>query len=837
MTNAREIREKLLRSFRAELAEHIQTMTAGLLKIEQCGLAGEAMDAEMLNTTFRAAHSLKGAARAMGVTAVEQLAHAQENILDGVRRGAMKPNNEMFTAFYRSLDAIQAVQAAYEAGETTPPAQALISLMELEKVRTAAEPPAAEPNVVATVAQSPARSEPVPMAPAAQPAAPKASPAANPNGDETIRVDVEKLDTLMANLNDLLIARIRLEERLGQVQQLREQIKSVQRVWSQMRGPYSRLERQRDSGLLSLHKIITVDALEPRSSSVLGPDPSNPAQRFAPRMRAESWTDSDDDEMKGMVAVSKDVDALLRFIGTSQEQMSTISTQLEALSRQYAADVAHLSLTIDSMDEDVKRLRLLPFHAITTTFARMVRDLASQAGKEVALTILGGDTEVDKRVLEAMKDPLMHLIRNAIDHGIETPEKRTAAGKSRTGQITISAERTGTEIVVRVSDDGNGLDIEAIRKAAVKAAYAKGEAIDASAMSESELIEIIFTLGVTTSPMITDVSGRGVGLNVVRSNVESLHGRLTVAYQPGMGTTFSLFMPVSLTGMQGLLVRAAGETYAIPIDTIERTLSLKHEDIFILEGRDTIDFDGRPLTLVRLSETLDLPAAVEVHPKEYYVVVLAVKERLDQNGPHGAKAAHMAFVVDQLIGEQEIVIKDLGKQLAHVVGIAGATVLGSGEVVLVLNAEELVKLVSQHDQPSILEAIQAQAADKEHKIQKKILVVDDSITTRTLEKNILEAAGYDVSIAMDGLEALEIIRAGNCPDLVVTDIVMPRMDGFDLTLRIKSDAQTAHLPVILVTSLESVEDKKRGIEVQADAYIVKSGFDQANLLGTIEQLI
>lgn len=850
MTSAKEIRDKLLRSFRAELSEHIQTMTAGLLQIEQASTTGGAPEQEVLNTTFRAAHSLKGAARAMGVTAIEQLAHAQESILDHLRRGENIPSAEMFTVFYQSLDAIQLVQAAYEAGETTPPAQALISLIELEKhrvtigqaseTRQVSEAPAASGQTH----PDPSQKETAPL-PFEQNEAQIGQGLAYPNNnDETIRVDVEKLDALMANLSDLFLSRIRMEQRQEQLSQLREQFDHLQHAWSFVRGPFNHLMRQKDGGLLSLHRHISVDSYETLNNST---HPHRPLHHRGANHKlntinpkAESWPYVRKDDFNGWIEVSKNVEQMLRYISASQERLETIYAQIENLSRQFTADTLQLSLIIDGMEEDIKRLRLQPFNTITTTFTRMVRDLARQSGKEAALTILGGDTEIDKRVLEAMKDPLIHLLRNAIDHGIETPEKRQSAGKSRTGQITISAERAGNDIVVRVSDDGAGLDIDAIRQAVTKTALVKHGTLDPKEMTESELIETIFSLGISTSAMITDVSGRGVGLSVVRSNVEALHGRLTIAYQRGEGTTFSLFMPLSLTGMRGLMVCAAGQLFAIPIDSVERTLALTPEEIFSLEGHDSITYEGRPVPLVYLSDTLDLPNVSKAgmgSPQECLVVVLSVKDRYDQRLKSSHKASYMAFIVDQLAGEQEIVIKDLGRQLAHVAGIAGATVLGSGEVALVLNAADLVKLASRQSRRSILEAIQSQAEDEAQSVPKSILVVDDSITTRTLEKNILEAAGYRVSIATDGQEALEQIRVGKCPDLIVTDIVMPRMDGFELTQQLKSDPRTSHLPVILVTSLESAEDKQRGIAVQADAYIVKSSFDQANLLETIEQLI
>ncbi|RPJ51420.1 MAG: hybrid sensor histidine kinase/response regulator, partial [Chloroflexi bacterium] len=316
-----------------------------------------------------------------------------------------------------------------------------------------------------------------------------------------------------------------------------------------------------------------------------------------------------------------------------------------------------------------------------------------------------------------------------------------------------------------------------------------------------------------------------------------LHGRIDVESRPGQGTTFVLVLPLALTGTRGLLVRSAGQLFALPINTVERTLSLQPGDIFTVEGHDAIQYGGHPVRLVRLSEVLELPDDAPTSPKGLLAVILSVTDRLSSQQGIARQARQVAFIIDELAGEQEVVIKDLGKQLIRVAGFSGATVMGSGEVVLVLNAADLMKLTLRSGQRSILEAITPQVAHAASVERKTILVVDDSITTRTLEKNILEAAGYRVMIATDGYEALGIIRSTERPNLVVTDIVMPRMDGFELTRQIKTDSQLAELPVILVTSLDSAEDKERGIEVQADAYIVKSSFDQVNLLDTIEQLI
>jgi two-component system chemotaxis sensor kinase CheA len=333
-----------------------------------------------------------------------------------------------------------------------------------------------------------------------------------------------------------------------------------------------------------------------------------------------------------------------------------------------------------------------------------------------------------------------------------------------------------------------------------------------------------------------------VGLDVVRRNVEALHGRIDVDWTAGEGAAFTLTLPLRLTSSHGLLVRVSNQLFAIPLNVIERILYVSPQEISSLEGQDTIRYNGRPLTLVRLNDVLELPrtdvqrdsvlspsTTLRMHLSKgearILVVILAAAER------------RMAFAVDELAGEQEVVIKGLGKQLTRVGGIAGATVMGGGEVLLILNVADLIKLAMRGKRRSVLDTRPETALSGVTRAQRRILIVDDSITTRTLEKNILEAAGYTVQLAIDGHEALSAIATGGMPDLIVSDIVMPRIDGFELTRRIKDDPNTANVPVILVTSLSSPEDKARGIEAGADAYIVKSSFDQNNLLETIEQLI
>lgn len=792
MSLSAQIREQLIHSFGVELAEHVQTMTDGLLALEQ-GRIGAEERQPMLENVFRAAHSLKGAARAVGTTAVEQLAHAVEDVLTAMLSGTLESRPELFSACYRALDAIQAVHQAYLAGETTPPVQALQALADLEPFRPhkgavahAAPTPVPDPAAAPVATPAPAPVAAPAPAPVAAPSAPRqpdmpAAPTVSAP-DETVRVSIAKLDALMAQLSELLVTKIRAEQRLAQVRQAQESIALWQKEWLAIRGTYNRLAR------------------------------SAGGNGHAPKTHGGNGHDE----------LGKETLRLVGYAGGSQERLRDMGALMNNLARQYASDTMHMSMVIDRLEEEIKRVRMLPLSTITGSFGRMVRDLAQAAGKEAALTIAGGDTELDKRVLEQVKDPLIHLLRNAVDHGVEPPEQRLARGKPRSGSITLAARQSGKDVVLSVADDGAGLDMAAIRQA-----IASHGGIEAQALDDTEVVEAMFSAGVSTSPVVTDLSGRGVGLDVVRRNVEALHGRVHVEWKAGLGTTFTLTLPLALTSSRGLLVRVAGERFAIPVNTIERISYVSPDEVTSLEGHDTLRYNGRPITLVRLGDVLGLPNTNSQRDQTNIpAVILSAAER------------RMAFAVDELAGEQEVVIKDLGRQLVRVGGIAGATVMGNGEVALILNVADLIKLAIRGERRSIFETRAAEApAPVPAAVRRRILIVDDSITTRTLEKNILEAAGYSIQLATDGQEALNAIAASGLPDLVISDVAMPRMNGLELTQRLKSEAQTAGLPVILVTSLDSPEDKARGVEVGADAYIVKSGFDQDNLLEAIEQLI
>ena len=483
-------------------------------------------------------------------------------------------------------------------------------------------------------------------------------------------------------------------------------------------------------------------------------------------------------------------------------------------------DQRTISRAVDGLQDELRRVRLTPASAVLDLFPRMVRDLTREHGKEVEWAAQGADLEVDRQVLQAMKEPLIHLVRNAIDHGIEPPETRAQAGKAPRGRVAVSvASLEGGRIEVRVEDDGGGIDLARVRAAAVRAHLLTAE--EAEALTDDQALGMIFRSGLSTSPIITDLSGHGLGLAIVKEHVERLGGQIHIETQAGAGTTVRLILPATVATFRGLLVQAGGQPFLLPTEAVERAIRIASNEVERVEGREAIRWNGHPLSVVRLGRLLGLP------------------ERADQPEPGSRQSCvvvrsgegQVGLLVDEILGDREVLVKELGPPLVRVRNVAGAGLLGTGEVVLILRPADLLKSIREIPRPP------APIAEPE-KVgrQSVILVVDDSITTRTMEKNLLEAAGYQVRVAVDGIEAWTLLKSEEV-DLVVSDVDMPRLDGFDLTGRIRGDRKLGDLPVVLVTALESREDKERGVEVGANAYIIKSSFDQSNLLEIIRRLI
>ena len=418
-----------------------------------------------------------------------------------------------------------------------------------------------------------------------------------------------------------------------------------------------------------------------------------------------------------------------------------------------------------------------------------------------------------------MKDPLNHLLRNCIDHGIEKPAMREQKHKPAHGTLTIAvAHKDSSKVELLIADDGTGIDVANVKAAAGRLGMVPAEEL--GKLDEREALALVFRSGVSTSPIVTDLSGRGLGLAIVRERVERLGGSVALETRPDAGTTFRIMLPLTLATFRGVLVRAGDQIFIVPAVSVERVARVSNKDIKTVENRETIPLGGQTVSLVRLSDVLEMPRAPGESADNAQVVVLGL-------GPD-----RVAFQVDAVLAEQEVLVKGLGRQLERVRNVAGASVLGTGQVVAVLNVPDLMKSALK---PAAQHVAVAPGRLVE-RAKRSILVVEDSITSRALMKNILESAGYNVSTAVDGVDGYTTLKTGAF-DLIVSDVEMPRMDGFDLTAKVRADKQLSELPVVLVTALESREHRERGIDVGANAYIVKSSFDQSNLLEIIRRLI
>ncbi|OHE70271.1 MAG: hypothetical protein A2413_02725 [Treponema sp. RIFOXYC1_FULL_61_9] len=516
-----------------------------------------------------------------------------------------------------------------------------------------------------------------------------------------------------------------------------------------------------------------------------------------------------------------EIDAIDRALAGRKNESARsgdAENRVTALKRAMDQDHRAIKKMVDDHLETMKRIIMLPVSSLIQPFPKMVRDLAREQGKEVELSVIGAEIEMDKRILDELKGPLVHLVRNCVDHGIAKPESRTDRGKPPTGKITISfTAQNGRQMEILVSDDGEGIDEDNVKKAAVRMGVASRET--AAGFGPDEVADLIFQSGISVSPIVTDISGRGLGLAIVREKIGKLNGEVSVRSERGSGTTFKLLVPLSLAVFRGILVRAAEGIFVLPTMNVERVSRTGRDQVKTVENRDTIIVAGRILPIVRLDDLLGVRKTAGPSDRFPFAVLSFAGKRI-------------AVRVDQVIDERQVVFKTLGPQLSRVRNISGATILGDGKVVPVLNISDLMKSAIRSPPET---AMPIPSVDMPKRAG-RILVAEDSITARSLIKNILESAGYKVSTAVDGMDAMTQAREGEF-DAVVSDVDMPRMSGFDLTAGIRGDPRLKKTPIILITALASRADRERGIEAGANAYIVKSSFDQSDLLETVRRFI
>jgi two-component system chemotaxis sensor kinase CheA len=601
---------------------------------------------------------------------------------------------------------------------------------------------------------------------------PQPTPTAAPRSTESVRVGVGKLDTLLSQAGELAVTRIRIEQRQAEARALQVQLA---------------LSRREKWGTRNLRALLRATIVQHASA-----------------------------------ALERDLQPLMNLLERAEEQTQQMLEGLDALAADLRRDSAQLRTVSRAIEDEVMAIRLVPVEGLFSPFERMVRDLAHTTGKDVRLVTEGAKTEIDRKIMEQLRDPLMHMVRNAVDHGIEAPDVRVARGKPRVGTVCLSAQQRANSVEVIIQDDGAGLDPSRLRATAVRMKLLSEE--EAAASSDSAARELIFRPGFSTSSAVSETSGRGVGMDVVREHVVRLGGQVTLDGSAGSGTTITISVPLTLATTRAILAEQHGQVFAIPSAMVERSARLRGSDAASIHGRQVAIVDGHPLPVVELSEVLSQQRSTEpvVDWRSYFVL-----RRAD---------VRVGVLVDRLIGEQELVVKRLGWPLNQLALIEGGAVLSSGQTVIILNPSDLLTSAWEQlrNQSSTLR-VEASNQPAERR-KRRLLVVDDSLTTRTLERTIFEAAGYDVAVASDGIEALKRLHSETV-DAIVSDVEMPRMDGFALTAAVRRDEATRHLPVILVTSLEAREHRERGVAVGADAYIVKSRFDQGQLLETVGRLV
>ena len=505
-----------------------------------------------------------------------------------------------------------------------------------------------------------------------------------------------------------------------------------------------------------------------------------------------------------------------RILTEFEKKISNLSDRLDSLYKTLSNDSHQLSLIIEKLQDDIRKTRLLPFHTIMSAFPKMVRDISVNENKKIKFEFSGGDIELDKFILEEIKSPLMHMLRNSIDHGIEPTEDRIKFGKTEEGNIKILLSQKGNNVIIEINDDGSGINIEQLKSSAVKKGlYTEKEM---QQMKERQILNIIFQPGFSTSKIITDISGRGIGMDVVKATIERLNGTIDIETSKNTGTRFILTIPLTLSITHAIKFLVNNEIYYIPIDMIERIIIVDEKNLSTIERGLAIHYNGSIIPYVRMQQILEIPVS-ESKESERFAIILKTGNTM------------AAFAIDKFLGEEDITIKGLGNYMKRVRNISGITIMSDGNIAPILNVPDMINAIQLRGIASTKRKIESPDVEK----HLSILVIDDSIMTRTLEKNILESYGYDVVTAIDGQDAILKLHEKNF-DVIVSDVQMPNMDGLELTEKIKQDNRYSKIPVILVTAMESDEDKKRGMQVGADAYIVKSSFDQSNLLTTIKRL-
>jgi chemosensory pili system protein ChpA (sensor histidine kinase/response regulator) len=772
-----EIPPELAEVFGQEAQEHLETIA----RVTSM-LSTQSEDRDALQELRRAVHTLKGAAGVVGFKSASKLAHRMEDLLDRLFDGAASLTPESIRTLASSSDALSDLIVS------TPDAAAQRGILarlfaEFDGLDGAA--PASTPQAAPAAAADPPAG-----ADRRRRGDDRRSGVDRRGGGQVLRVPLPRLNELVRVVSELVINRSTFEQHhlalIDQVEELKLSAARLRRVAHRLEADY---------------EVRALASRAPRSAPGVDWGPGTTAADGFDELEFDRYTE---------------FHLLTRELTETTSDIATIGARVAGTIRDFDGDLTRLGRLTRDVQDKTMELRMVPLATLAARIERAVRTTAETCGRDVELRLEGERVALDKSLLEHMSDPLLHLLRNAVDHGIEPPDERQAAGKRPRGTIVVRAFHEGTDVSIEVEDDGRGLDLERIRRTAV----ARGFITETAVMSTDALFALIFEPGFSTAERVSEVSGRGVGMDVVKATVARLGGRVQVTSRPGAGTTISVRVPMTLAMTRILLVRCGGQTFGLPLSAVMQIARPHPSSVGLVGGERVFSVDGRTYPLRDLADTLGLPRAADA-PAAPPVLIANLSRR------------PIALAVDEIVNSRDAVVKTLGTHLRRVHGIWGATLLGDGTVVLILNPADLAAAA---DEPLVVSkpAGRAAAADHEPYV---VLVVDDSLSMRHMLSLAVTKAGWVPVPARDGLEALEIIhRSPRPPDLVLLDIEMPRMDGYEFLSTVRSQKDHADLPIVMLTSRSSDKHRDKARALGVTDYMVKP-FQEDALVRNIDRLV
>jgi two-component system, chemotaxis family, sensor kinase CheA len=772
--NAKEeaLLNRLRLVFQSEAEDHLRAIINSLQAAEQ-GVDAQ-QQAELIEASFRSSHSLKGAARAVNLPEISTLCHALESVWAAVKQSRLELSQPLLQVLRPAVDTLGSLLAKPETAQQANNQAQLTALIRQLEQAAQGYFPTSTPAALAPHAEETPAALPELLAAPTQPLPSETGPRTG-----KLRVEADKLNNLLYQTEELLALKLTTSEWAEQLQAVQHGLAHWrQRNWQAVQELRRLRTRRRPA----------VEAVQTEAAQIT-------LNRFYELL---DWSEG--------------------FTRVLQDQLKALSQNAEATQRQ-------TSTTLTRLSEDIKQVVVQPFSSILETLPHAVRTLAQTQGKEVELVVEGGDIEMDRRILQEMKDALLHLVHNSIDHGLETPAERLRQQKPAQGTLAITTRpRGGNLIEIAVTDDGRGIALADIKTAALATGLITPT--QAEQMDATQFLALLEQSGFSTRTETTDISGRGLGLAILRERVERLGGKLVIETQPGTGTTIRILAPLTLANFRGVVVTAGGQPFIVPTTQIERVVRIERSQLAQLEQGTHILLDQELVPLFSLSEILALPQSGSPAAGTRFVSAFILTNA-------GKK---LAFAIDAVLAEQEVAVKNLGTQLARVRNVLGASVLAEGRVVLILNTNDLVKSALKTAEVSFKGTLKDTMQMSQGSNRPHILIAEDSFTSRALLQSVLQLAGYYVHATADGLEAWLALQS-EAFDLVVSDVEMPRLNGFDLTARIRAHPRFGQLPVILVTALASEEDRQRGVETGANAYLVKRGFEQQDLLEAVARLL